>query len=178
MKRLPVVRLEHARIRRPWLSWSMFALAGAACVCTLLLTHAVDLVRRAALLEDRLQEAERMHAGELRMRAAPPSAFSSALRLAEEKAREEMSRPWARLFGAIEQASGPDVSLLSMAPVGARAEVTVGGEARSMGALLGFMRKLRDGGFFTQVYLRDHHIDPGDPLQPVHFSVHLKWRTP
>lgn len=178
MKRLPVVRLDYAPVRRPWLSWPALALAGAACACALELAHAVDLVGQAALLEDRLQEAQRVHASALRMRDVPPSATASAMRLAEEKAKEEMSRPWARLFNAIEQASGPDVSLLSMAPAAARAELTVGGEARNMAALLVFLRQLRAAGFFTQVYLRDHHIDPADPLQPVHFSLQLKWRIP
>jgi hypothetical protein len=160
------------------MGWPLVVLTGTACLCALLLAHAIDLASRVSLLDERLEKAERTHAAVLRARVLSQPALTPAARLAEDAVRKEMSRPWARLFGAIEKASGPDISLLTMVPLGARAEVSLSGEARSMAALLAFMRQLGDGGFFTQVHLRDHHIDPDDALRPVRFSVQLKWGRP
>lgn len=178
MKRLPVVQLQHARAQRSWKSGPVLALAAVSCLCALAAIHALDLMSRADFLEVRLQEAEHGPAAQARLRAASSPAKPPAVLRAEAKVREELSMPWASLFMAIEKACSADISLLAMALAGTPVEVSLSGEARNMGALLAFMRQLRDGGFFTQVHLRDHHIDPADPLQPVRFSVQIKWRMP
>lgn len=177
MRRLPAVRLDHAGSAHAWPRWPLAMTACAACACAFLSYQAVDLRARAALLDGQVQTAQARRVAAARLRSGPkPTPASLAEQRALGQVREAMDRPWERLFGALEQAGGPDVSLLTLAPRGGRAEASLGGEARSMAALLAFMRQLHDGGFFTQVYLHDHHVDPADAFHPVRFSLQLKWR--
>jgi hypothetical protein len=177
MRHLPVVRIDHAHERAPWLRWNLALPAAAACLCAVLAVQAADLRERADRLDDRLQLAERTHRAALRAHGpAPRAAVPPAERRAEDRMRSEMGRPWDALFGALEQASGPDISLLALTPHGAMEAVNLDGEARNLAALLAFMRQLRAGGFFTGIHLRDHHVDAADALHPVRFSVQLEWR--
>jgi Tfp pilus assembly protein PilN len=179
MKHLAVVRLDHARERLPWLRWNLALPAAGACLCAVVAVQAVDLKGRAERLDDRLQQADRMHRTTMRAHApAQPAPMSVAERRAEDTMRSEMSRPWETLFAALEQAIGPDISLLALTPRGAMESITLDGEARNLAALLAFMRQLRAGGFFTEIHLRDHHVDAADALHPVRFAVQLKWRRP
>ncbi|MFS2214999.1 hypothetical protein ACCD08_10850 [Telluria sp. Tellsp104] len=179
MNRLAVVRLDHARERAPWVRWNLVLPTAAAGLCAVLAWQWIGLGEITARLDDRLQQAERTHRAVLRAHVpAHPARTSAAERRAEETMRGELARPWEALFGALEQASGPDISLLAMTPRGAMESITLDGEARNLTALLAFMRQLRAGGFFTEIHLRDHHVDAADALHPVRFAVQLKWRQP
>jgi len=178
MRHLPVVRLDHAGAERPWLRWPLALLAAVACVCAVLAYQAVDLAGRAARVDEQVQAAQGRRQDAARARSRPrPTPESLAEQRVLAQLQEATGRPWERLFNAIEQASGPDVSLLTLAPQVAGRELSLAGEARSMAALLAFMRQLQDNGFFNRVYLHDHHVDPADALHPVHFSLQLKWGT-
>jgi Tfp pilus assembly protein PilN len=177
MRRLPAVRLDHAGAEQPWLRWPLALLAGVACVCAMLAYQAIDLMGTAARLDAQVEAAQgRRQAARAHSRPRPtPQSLAEQRALAQ--LREATAKPWERLFSAIERASGPDVSLLTLAPQAAGTELTLSGEARSMAALLAFMRQLQKAGFFNRVYLHDHHVDPADAMHPVRFSLLLKWGT-
>lgn len=176
MNRLPVLRLDHARAQHPRLGWPALLLGLALVLCALAAFESIRLASSAAALEDQVQEREQADAHALRRQRAPHRGPESVAeeRLAE-RIRVELALPWDRLFGAIENCAGPDVSLLNLTPAPARHELALSGEARNMAALLDFLRRLQGNGAFPGVYLRDHHVDPGDPSQPVRFSIQLNW---
>jgi hypothetical protein len=175
MKRLHALRLDHGRRTPRWLRLPALALAGAAAASGAVALYAFGLADQAAQLE---QQAEmRGQAGDgaalaRRARHAAGIAAPADERLAAQ-IRAELGMPWERLFGAIEGAAGPDVSLLSLTPGGAR--LTLGGEARDMDALLAFLKRLQGSGAYASVYLREHHVDAADAQRAVRFSMELKW---
>jgi hypothetical protein len=176
MKRLHALRLDHARAQPRCLRLPALLLAGAACVAAALLADALQLAASAAQLEDQVRQRARGDGGAALARAAPrASAEVLAERRLAARIQAELGMPWERLFGALEQASGPDIGLLTMAPQPAQAELNLDGEARNMAALLEFMRRLQGGGFFSAVYLRGHHVDPADEMHAVRFSLRLQW---
>lgn len=176
MTRVHALRLDHGRRMPSWLRAPALLLAGALAGCGALALYAFQLADTAADLQQRAQERERAASATPAPRRTP---VRGADALAEERlagqVRAELATPWERLFGAIEGAAGPDVSLLSLAPLPGREQLNLGGEARNMGALLAFLKRLQGGGAYSRVYLREHHVDPADPQQPVRFSMELKW---
>ena len=176
MKRLRALRLDHGR-PPPRLSVPSLMLGAAASLCAGLGLYAFQLTDSAGQLELQAQAREQADGGALpaRRNQAPRSAAALADERLADQVRADLGVPWERLFGAIEAAAGPDVSLLSLSPAVAQFRVNLGGEARNMGALLEFVKRLQAGGTYARVYLREHHVDPGDPLQPVRFSIELKW---
>jgi hypothetical protein len=152
-------------------------LAAAASLCAGLGLYAFQLTDMADQFEQQAQEREQADGSVIsaRRKQAPRSGAGLADERLADQVRSELTVPWERLFGAIEAAAGPDVSLLSLSPAPAQSRVNLGGEARNMGALLDFVKRLQAGGTYARVYLREHHVDPADPLQPVRFSMELKW---
>lgn len=176
MKRLRALRLDHGRPMRRLRAPAML-LAAAASACLGLGVLALQLADTADQLEQQvLARGKASGAGAPALRSQAPR---SPAALAEERlalqVRSELAMPWERLFGAIEGAAGPDVSLLSLSPAPARSRVNLGGEARNLTALLDFAKRLQASGAYSRVYLREHHVDAGDPMQPVRFSMELNW---
>lgn len=175
MSRLGRVRLDHARGSASRHRGPTLALAAALFVCAALATYAFQLGATAAQLQAQIlarQDSEKQAAPRAPARA-DPAAVAADREAAQVRA--ELALPWDRLFRAIESAAGPDVSLLMLTPAPARAQLTLGGEARNMASLLTFLKRLQGSGTFSRAYLREHHIDPADAQQVVRFSMELKW---
>jgi hypothetical protein len=176
MKRLHALRLDHARpVRRLRAPAMLLAAAASACaglgVVALQLTDTADQLEQQAMAREKASGAG---AAAQRSQASRSPAALAEERLALQ-VRSELGMPWERLFGAIEGATGPDVSLLSLSPAPARSQVNLGGEARNLAALLEFCKRLQASGAYSRVYLREHHVDSADPMQPVRFAMELNW---
>ena len=177
MKRMRLLRLDHGAHAPRWLRAPALALAAALLACAAQGLYAFRLAESALQLQQ-LEAARLQVAGygapkrgqeRARKRLAPSDETLAA------QLRAELAKPWERLFSAIEDSTGPDVSLLSLTPTPGRPQLQIGGEARSMAALLAFLKRLQESGAYPGVYLREHHVDPADPRQAVRFSMELRW---
>lgn len=84
--------------------------------------------------------------------------------------------PWDRLFGALESATGPDLSLLALDPAPERRELRLEGEARNLDALLDYMRRVGATPPFVRAQLQSHQASQEDGQRPVRFTLELMWR--
>jgi Tfp pilus assembly protein PilN len=84
--------------------------------------------------------------------------------------------PWDRLFGALESATGPDLSLLALDPAPERRELRLEGEARNLEALLDYMRRVGATPPFVRARLQSHQASMEDGQRPVRFTLELTWR--
>ena len=177
MKRLPVLRLDHGRPQGPLLGLPALLFGIAVALSATVMVASIRLGSNAAALQDQVQQSQQAadHAAR-RHRSVHRKPEAVADERLAQRIRAELALPWDRLFGALEACAGPDVSLLTLTPAPARHQLTLSGEARNLAALLDFLRRLQGNGNFAGVYLRDHHVDAADPLQPVRFSVQADWK--
>jgi hypothetical protein len=176
MNRLPMLRLDHMGAQPMVRGWPALLLGVTTALGAVVAWEAIQLASSAAALQGQVQE--RDEAAEHAVKRHRPARLAPE-DVADERLvwriRAELALPWDRLFGAIEACASPDVSLLTLTPAPARGELGLSGEARNMAAVLDFLRRLQGSGAFSNVYLRDHHVDAADPQQPVRFSVNLGW---
>lgn len=88
---------------------------------------------------------------------------------------DQLARPWDQLFGAVEEAAGKDIALLAIQPEKNKGIVTISGEARTVAAMLDYMRRLNQVKPLRNVDLLSHQIQQQDPQKPVHFNLSAKW---
>ena len=81
---------------------------------------------------------------------------------------------WASLLLALEQSIDDSVTLLGLEP-GLR-DIAIAGEARDIGALLDFIKRLQAASVFADVYLSKHEIILTSPYLPVRFNLQASWR--
>ena len=89
----------------------------------------------------------------------------------------QIALPWERLFHAVESSMGPEVTLLSMEPDVEKHTVNISCEAKDIGAMLNFIKRLKERQELGSVYLQSHRIQEHDPEKPVRFSLIALWRT-
>lgn len=89
---------------------------------------------------------------------------------------KRLNMPWDKLFSVLEKATDDDIALVSLKPDPGRGLVRIGGEARSLYAMLTYAKRLQDAKYFSEVGLVDHEIDPKGGDKPVHFQLQAKWR--
>ncbi len=89
----------------------------------------------------------------------------------------QITLPWDKLFQAVEWSAGKDVALLSLEPDADRHEMKIGGEAKNIAAMLGYVGHLSEQRMFTSVYLLNHQVQEQSPDQPVRFALIASWRT-
>ena len=94
---------------------------------------------------------------------------------AAREAVERLSMPWAKLFGALEQAASPQVALLSIEPDPRTGVVTITGEGKDYLAALTYVLNLRRAESLSNVQLVRHEQGADDPRKPVAFSVSASW---
>lgn len=87
----------------------------------------------------------------------------------------EIDLPWQALFDSIEHASSSDVALLSFQPDPAGRTIRVGGEAKDIPAMLGFVSALEHEPALKDAHLLKYEIKRDDPQRPVVFSLVASW---
>lgn len=88
---------------------------------------------------------------------------------------DQLALPWDQLFAAVEGAAGKDVALLAIQPDKRKGEVTIGGEAKDVAAMLDYMRRLNEARQLRKIDLLSHQIQQQDPQKPVRFNLSAKW---
>jgi hypothetical protein len=89
---------------------------------------------------------------------------------------QQMNIPWGELFSAIESAENGSVALLAVQPDPRGRNVLVGGEARDLPAVLGYLGRLEHTGRLRDVVLMSHEIKTNEPGQPVAFTLIAAWK--
>jgi hypothetical protein len=90
---------------------------------------------------------------------------------------EQLAMPWSPLFNAIERAHTETVALLAVQPDAQRRSVTIIGEAKGYGDVLGYVARLRGEARLKNVYLVGNEIREDQPQRPVAFTVSADWRS-
>jgi len=87
----------------------------------------------------------------------------------------QMNVPWEGLFSAIESAEDGNVALLAVQPDVRGRGLMIGGEARSLPAVLTYMARLQQSQRLRNLVLASHEVKVKEPGQPVEFSLLASW---
>ncbi len=100
-----------------------------------------------------------------------PAAAASLNGAAAAAVVERLNTPWPRLLGSLENASSPDVALLSLSIDAAQTVVRLKALARDEASMFAYVRQLNAGAALSQARLSNHSVDESLPGQPVRFAV-------
>ncbi|NMG46165.1 pilus assembly protein [Aromatoleum toluvorans] len=87
------------------------------------------------------------------------------------------NRPWQSLFATLEALASKDIALLSLTPDARKHQVRITAEARDLGAMLDYHRKLEDTPALRDVSLVNHEFAEQVQGRPVRFSLLASWVT-
>ena len=163
--------LDFVRRRPTWPAWLLLAIGIAM---------AGDAAFSYLRAEDELAHLQRRQAGPRVAIAAPKEPVNEQTRRELDTARrilQELTLPWDPMFRAIEGSLGKDTALLAIEPDASKGSVRINGEARDYLAILGFMRRLEDGGVLAGVHLLNHQVREDTAERPYQFTLAASWRT-
>lgn len=123
----------------------------------------------------------RLRAQQDRTRAVP--ATRNAAQLAQEQAelklmaqvQGRLGLPWDALFNEIEATVDEHVTLLSVEPDAEKGALHVTAEARDLGAMLAYGKRLAASARFKDALIQSHQVQVQDPQRPVRFVVAAQW---
>lgn len=179
MKRLRPLHLDFAA--RPPLRprWSMALLGVGLLACaTVALNYQAandelaDLALQRASLERRV---ERLAASAGGGTAAAKLQFSAQT----VEAAEQLRKPWDALLGDLEAAvgeSGETVALLSVEPDVTQRQLRITGEARQLGDIAAFVRRLESASSLEQTTLTGHQSRQSEGVPVVAFTIVANWK--
>lgn len=109
----------------------------------------------------------------------PPGVASEADAIGGARAvAAHLAGPWEAVFRSLETTDVPDVALLALTPDTQARRIRIQAEARSLEAMLSYIRALGRSGAFVDVVLAEHEVRQADPQKPVRFSVIAAWGGP
>jgi hypothetical protein len=163
MQRLALDFAAHGRAHR-WAGPLLLAIA---------LGVSGDMAWRYVQLERSVKAAETQVA-----RAQPrrPAVSVSSEEIAQ--ARETVNRlglPWAKLFGALEEAADDQVALLAIEPDAKSGKVIITGDSKDYLAALSYVLNLRRSASLADVQLVRHEVKKNDPQHAVSFQISAAW---
>jgi Tfp pilus assembly protein PilN len=128
-------------------------------------------------LQSRLADVQRLaKRGLPRVREAAGDAKSLAQEVVQANAvLASLTVPWEAMFGELEQAASPNVTLLSIQPEASGRHVRLMGEARRFEDLLAYIGRLEATDGFANVFLANHEFKAGAGETPVTFSITAEW---
>lgn len=177
MARVPPVELDFVRPGGPTARGAPLLLAlGLACAAGVLAYQRV-LVQQAAERTAQLEELRNMA-----RRSSPALAGregdSPEVREQIKRANAvlaQMNVPWGELFAAIETAQDDSIGLLAVQPDPGAGQILIGGQARTLPAVLAYMERLQQSERLREVVLTSHEFKPDEPGQPVEFTLAARW---
>jgi hypothetical protein len=165
MRRLEL-DFRHARPASPW-RWPLLC-CGLAALAAVVWQHTrVTAQIRIDQATVRAIEARLPNAAG-RGAAANPALASARQVVAKRR------QPWGELFATLEKADNKDVALLAFTPDPARGQIKIYAEARNLGAMLAYHRRL-EGGALSQVALVEHDLNQDSGNAPVRFHIAADW---
>jgi Tfp pilus assembly protein PilN len=88
----------------------------------------------------------------------------------------ELNLPWERLFAALEESAGRNVSLLTLEPDAVKHSLALTAEARNFRAMLEFYRQLQSQANLRDVNLHAHQTNEQDEERPIRFRITCSWQ--
>ncbi|MBI2276136.1 MAG: pilus assembly protein [Dechloromonas sp.] len=153
----------------PLWSWALL-LSGVATLLGLLVANRQIAEETATHLAS-IEHIETLLPGASRTaRPADDAALSAARRTVSDS-----QQPWGELFAALEAADDKDVALLKLAPEPAKGQLKIQAEARNLGAMLAYHRRLEAGGALRRIALQEHDIARETAEAPVRFQIVADW---
>ncbi len=86
-----------------------------------------------------------------------------------------LSMPWDALFQEMEASIDEQVALLSVEPDTEKRELRITAEAKNLGAMLAYMKRLQAIALFKDAHVSSHQIQLQDPQRPVRFMLSARW---
>jgi hypothetical protein len=87
----------------------------------------------------------------------------------------QLNVPWGELFTAVESAQNENVAVLGVQPDPRDRVITLGGVARDLDSVLGYMSRLERTHRLVDVVLASHEVKVKEPGQPVAFELVARW---
>src|SRR5438552_7976521 len=103
-------------------------------------------------------------------RAVSRERLEEEAKLAESVVRQ-LTLPWAKLIGTIEQAASRDVAILQLQPDAEQRLLRLTAEARDREAMFEYLRRLGGAQGLAEVHLVSHQVQREDPQRPIQFAV-------
>lgn len=164
--------------RRPTVGWAGVAILAAGVAAAALLgseyRKMLDAQSAAEIGLHRFAAAERK-----KPIVARPADDTRQLDLEIKRARRllsELSMPWNDMFSSVESVDMRHVGLLGVETDLDRRVVKVDAEAKSIKAMLNYVRAMEMRPTFADVYLYSHQIQLQDAQRPVRFVLTARWR--
>ena len=88
----------------------------------------------------------------------------------------QLTRPWDDLFMQLEAVKAEGVTLLSLEPDADRGNISLGGEAVDIAAMLNYVAKLEKAQALSKVHLQRHEIMSNEAARPIRFTVGADWK--
>ncbi|MEQ1668575.1 MAG: hypothetical protein ABL868_08990 [Sulfuriferula sp.] len=160
----------------PWAGVLLLVLALAALIATAMYYR--NLSAQVMQWESRVDRME--HTTQRQLPAAQSREPMTADRVLEVKRVNEVLRqlsvPWDSLFQALESVDSKEVTLLVLEPDMEKRLVKISAEAKTMTAMLDYIKQLENRDVLGTVYLQSHHVQLQDPEKPVRFVLLASWR--
>ncbi len=86
-----------------------------------------------------------------------------------------LSMPWDVLFREVEGSVDDQITLLGIEPDTEKRELRITAEAKTLAAMLDYMKRLRTVAIFRDAYVLNHQIQQTDPQRPVRFVITAQW---
>jgi hypothetical protein len=114
----------------------------------------------------------------LARQSAPPAAQDPARVEAANGVIDLLNLPWRPLLKALEQATPPQVALLSLVPDAAGRRTHGTAEAASHQAMLAYLQKLNQQPGLGMARLTRHGSQSESPDKPIRFEFDVQWQDP
>ncbi len=162
--------------RRP-ASAAGWALLAAGALAAVWVFHTGERVAaETAAFEDSVRRIERTLPGAARAPATTAENKAQEAVLADmRRVVAQLNLPWNGLFASLESIVTSDVALLSLTPDARKRQLRISAEARNLGAMLAFHRRLEETGRVRDVALVTHEIGEQAPERPVRFNIVATW---
>lgn len=163
--------------RRPKAGWAgVVLLAAGAAAAVMLGGEYQKMLDAQAAAESGLRRfavAERR-----KLTAAKPADETRQVDQEIKRARRllrELSMPWDDMFASVESVNMRHVGLLGVETDIDRRVVKIDAEAKSIEAMLEYVRAMEARPTLADVYLHSHQIQLQDPQRPVRFVLTARW---
>lgn len=173
------LRLDYQRSIKPFPWGGVLLLVVSSAIMIAIGIYYRSLSDQATLWESKTERIERaaqrsFPGSRSDERLAP--AVSQEVKRANQVLRQ-LGMPWESLFQAVESAGGKEVALLALEPDMEKRLVKISGEAKTMAAMLEYIKQLENRDVLGTVYLQNHHVQLQDPEKPVRFELLGIWRV-
>lgn len=163
--------------QRPRAGWAGIALLAAGVAAALLLDGEYRRMLDAqAQAESHLRQFAAAERRKLVVAAEAVDARNVDLEVKRAyRLLHELSTPWGEMFASVESVDMRQVGLLSVETDMERRIIKIDAEAKSIGAMLRYLRALEARPTLAHVYLQSHQVQLQDAQRPVRFVVTARW---